>query len=343
MIRILILLLLPVMAQAETIRIATYNTELSRDGPGLLLRDIHRGDDQVMAVVAVLADTRPDIIALQGIDWDFEGLALAALANRLREAGLDYPYTFAAQPNSGLETDLDLDGDGRTNGPGDAQGWGRFTGQGGLAVMSRYPIASDQIQDLSDLLWLELPGAELPQHDAGPYPSEPAQNVQRLSSVAHWIVPIETSVGQLDLMTFHASPPVFDGPEDRNGLRNKDEIRLWSAVMDGAVGRKPDRLFVIAGDANLDPVRGDGRKEAIREFLNDPRLQDPSPADPSGDLTTVVWKMVGPMRVDYVLPSAQWQVVDSGVHWPVAGSEERETAESASRHRLIWVDMTLPR
>ncbi|WP_109311306.1 endonuclease/exonuclease/phosphatase family protein [Ruegeria sp. AU67] len=343
MIRILILLLLPVVAQAETIRIATYNTELSRDGPGLLLRDIRRGDDQVMAVAAVLAATRPDIIALQGIDWDFEGLALAALANRLREAGLDYSYTFAAQPNSGLETDLDLDGDGRTHGPGDAQGWGRFTGQGGLAVMSRYPIASDQVQDLSNLLWVELPGAELPQHDADPYPSEQAQNVQRLSSVAHWVVPIETPAGRLDLMTFHASPPVFDGPEDRNGLRNKDEIRLWSAVMDGEVGRKPDRLFVIACDANLDPVRGDGRKEAIREFLNDPRLQDPSPADPSGDLTTVVWKTVGPMRVDYVLPSAQWQVVDSGVHWPAAGSEERESAESASRHRLIWVDLTLPR
>ncbi|WP_108861674.1 endonuclease/exonuclease/phosphatase family protein [Ruegeria sp. Alg231-54] len=343
MIRILILLLLPVVAQAETIRIATYNTELSRDGPGLLLRDIRRGDGQVMAVVAVLAATRPDIIALQGIDWDFEGLALAALENQLREAGLDYSYTFAAQPNSGLETDLDLDGDGRTHGPGDAQGWGRFTGQGGLAVMSRYPIASDQVQDLSNLLWLELPGAELPRHDAGPYPSEQAQNVQRLSSVAHWIVPIETPAGQLDLITFHAAPPVFDGPEDRNGLRNKDEIRLWSAVMDGEVGRKPDRLFVIAGDANLDPARGDGRKEAIREFLNDPRLQDPSPEDPLGDLTTVVWKMVGPMRVDYVLPSIYWQVADSGVHWPAADTEERKTAESASRHRLIWVDLILPR
>ncbi|WP_170428613.1 endonuclease/exonuclease/phosphatase family protein [Ruegeria arenilitoris] len=343
MTRILILLLLPFMAQAETVRIATYNTELSRDGPGLLLRDIRRGDAQVSAVVGVLTETRPDILALQGIDWDFEGQAVSALVGQLKDAGLDYPFVFAAQPNSGIVTDLDLDGDGRTSGPGDAQGWGRFTGQGGLAVLSRYPIATDQVQDFSTLLWRDLPGAELPSLDGAPYPSEHAQRIQRLSAVAHWIVPIETPTGQLDLMTFHAAPPVFDGPEDRNGLRNRDEIRLWSAVLDGKVGREPDGPFVIAGDANLDPARGDGRKEAIRGLLNDPRLNDPLPGDPNGDQTTVVWKAVGPMRVDYVLPSSHWTVTDAGVHWPAAGTEARDIAEKASRHRLVWVDLTLPR
>ncbi|MCG7521660.1 endonuclease/exonuclease/phosphatase family protein [Ruegeria sp. Ofav3-42] len=339
MIRILILLLLPVLAQAETVRVATYNTELSRDGPGLLLRDIRRGETQVMAVVDVLAQAHPDIVALQSIDWDLDGLALSALADRLRENGVDYPYQFAIQPNSGMETELDLDGDGRTHGPGDAQGWGRFTGQGGLAVLSRYPIALEEAQDFSTVLWRDLPGAELPATDAGPYPSEQAQSIQRLSSVAHWILPINTPVGPLDLMTFHAAPPVFDGPEDRNGLRNRDEIRLWSAVLDGKLGHTPGGPFVIAGDANLDPFRGDGRKEAILGLLADQRLQDPQPGDPAGALTTVVWKSVGPMRVDYVLPSAHWTVVDAGVYWPAASTKEREAAEAASRHRLVWVDL----
>lgn len=339
MIRILVLLLLPVLAQAETVRVATYNTELSRDGPGLLLRDIRREDAQVMAVVDVVVAAHPDIIALQGIDWDLDGLTLSALADRLRENGVDYPYQFANQPNSGLETELDLDGDGRTHGPGDAQGWGRFTGQNGLAVLSRYPIAMQEAQDFSTVLWRELPGAELPVTDAGPYPSEQAQSIQRLSSVAHWVLPIDTPVGPLDLMTFHAAPPVFDGPEDRNGLRNKDELRLWSAVLDGKLGPGRKGPFVIAGDANLDPTRGDGRKEAILELLADQRLQDPKPADPNGKLTTVVWKSVGPMRVDYVLPSTHWTVVEAGVYWPAAGTKERETAESASRHRLVWVDL----
>jgi len=342
MIRIILLLLLPVLAQAETVRIATFNTELSRDGPGLLLRDIRQGDAQVQAVVDILAATRPDIIALQGIDWDQKGQALTALSGLLREAGLDYPYFFAAQPNSGRETSLDLNGDGRTHGPADSQGWGRFTGQGGMAVLSRYSIRQHAVQDFTGLLWRDLPGAQLPATEDGPFPSEAAQNIQRLPSVGHWIVPVDTPIGPLDLMTFHAAPPVFDGPEDRNGLRNRDEIRLWSAVLSGELGYKPESPFVIAGDANLDPAYGEGRKEAIRALLSHPRLQDPQPRDPSGALTTVVWKAVGEMRVDYVLPSVDLHVKDAGVFWPEAGTPLRGSAELASRHRLIWVDVTAP-
>lgn len=340
MIRILVLLLLPVMAQAQTVRIATYNTELGRDGPGLLLRDIRRSDPQVMAVVEVLVATRPDIVTLQGIDWDLNAEALSALTEQLHTQGLDYPHHFAAQPNAGLETPLDLNGDGRTHGPADAQGWGRFTGQGGLAVLSRYPIHFDGVLEFTDLLWRDLPGAQLPVTDKGPFPSEEAQSIQRLSAVAHWIVPVDTPIGTLDLMTFHAAPPVFDGPEDRNGLRNRDEIRLWSVVLDGQLGRKPDASFVIAGDANLDPEQGEGRNEAIRALLTDPRLQDPRPADVSGALTTVEWKAVGEMRVDYVLPSADLQITGSGVFWPAPDLPMRAAAEQASRHRLVWVDVT---
>lgn len=342
MIRILLLLLVPVMAQAQTVRIATYNTELSRDGPGLLLRDVRRVDPQVQAVVDVLVATQADIVALQGIDWDRDGQALQALADHLRSAGLDYPYHFAAQPNAGVETGLDLNGDGRTHGPADAQGWGRFTGQGGLAVLSRHAIHTHDVQDFSQLLWRDLPGAQLPVTNDGPFPSEQAQRIQRLSAVAHWIVPIDSPIGPLDLMTFHAAPPVFDGPEDRNGLRNRDEVRLWSVVLDGQLGQKPDGPFVIAGDANLDPLRGDGRSGTMRALLDDPRLQDPRPADQVGALTTVEWKAVGKMRVDYVLPSSDLQVVGSGIFWPASDDPLRAAAELASRHRLVWVDVTTP-
>ncbi|WP_170334581.1 endonuclease/exonuclease/phosphatase family protein [Ruegeria arenilitoris] len=342
MIRALLLLLVPVMAQAQVVRVASFNTELSRDGPGLLLRDIRRGDAQVQAVVDVLVAARPDIVTLQSIDWDLNAEALTALTDLLYAQGLNYPYHFAAQPNAGLETSLDLNGDGLTHGPADAQGWGRFTGQGGLAVLSRYPIQLEGVQDFTNLLWRDLPGAQLPVTDDGPFPSEEAYNIQRLSAVAHWIVPVDTPIGVLDLMTFHAAPPVFDGPEDRNGLRNRDEIRLWSSVLEGEIGRRPDGPFVIAGDANLDPERGEGRREAIRALLSDPRLQDPRPTDVSGALTTVEWKAVGEMRVDYVLPSADLQVTGSGVFWPAPDTPLRTTAEQASRHRLVWVDVTSP-
>ncbi len=339
MIRALFVLLLPIAAQADTLRVATFNTELSRDGPGILLRDIRRGDPQVDAVVQVLTAVQPDVVALQGIDWDYDGLALTALAESLREAGLDYPNQYAAQPNSGLATDLDLDGDGKTHGPGDSQGWGRFTGHNGIAVLSRYPIIDETVVSYSEILWRDVPGATLPETEGIPFPSAPAQATQRLSSSAHWLVPIQSPLGRINLMTFHASPPVFDGPEDRNGLRNADEIRLWSQVLSGAMGPKPAGPFVIAGDANLDPEEGDGRKEAILDLLSNPAIQDAQPKDPSGTLATVEWKGVGAMRVDYVLPSADWQVVDAGVFWPDADSDERTIAEAASRHRLVWVDL----
>lgn len=338
MIRALVLMLLPMAAQADTIRIATFNTELSRDGPGLLLRDIQRGDPQVAAVVEVLTATRPDIVALQGIDWDLDSLALSALASALKDAGLNYPHQFAEQPNTGLETDIDLDGNGQTHEPRDAQGWGRFTGQGGLAVLSRFPIAVPEVTSFTDMLWQDLPGATLPKVNGSPFPSKQAQAIQRLSSTAHWMIPIEAPDGRLNLMTFHATPPVFDGPEDRNGLRNRDETQLWSLLLDGAFGPAPERRFVIAGDANVDPKLGDGRKDAIRALLSDPRLQDPQPKARDGSLTTVTWKGVGDRRVDYILPSADWLVEDAGVFWPDTAGHE--PAATASRHRLVWVDLS---
>ncbi len=342
MIRALILLMLPLAAQAETVRVATYSTELSRKGPGLLLRDIQRDDAQVQAVVDVLVAVQPDILALQGIDWDMDGLALIALIDELRAAGLDYPHHFVAQPNTGIDSGLDLDGDGRTQGPGDSQGWGLFTGHGGLAVLSRYEIAQDETQDFASLLWSELPGAELPVVHGAPYPSAQAQAVQRLSSTGHWVVPVTTPFGRLNLMTFHATPPVFDGPEDRNGLRNRDEIRFWSLLLDRQLGPVPGGPFVIAGDANLDPGKSDGRTETIAALISDPRLQDPQPKTAGGDTATVNWKAAGELRVDYVLPSADLQVVNSGVFWPSPEDPLRETAQRASRHRLVWVDITLP-
>ena len=56
------------LVHADPTRIATYNTELGRKGPGLLLRDIRRGDDQVKAVLQVLVQADADILALQSVD-----------------------------------------------------------------------------------------------------------------------------------------------------------------------------------------------------------------------------------------------------------------------------------
>ena len=154
-------------------------------------------------------------------------------------------------------------------------------------------------------------------------------NVQRLSTIAHVEYRIHLpDRDPLTLMIFHATPPVFDGPEDRNGRRNHDEITFWRYRLDGAFGPPPDPPFVVAGAANLAPVGSDGRAEAIKALLADPRLQDPS------GLTgqpTVDWPHPGPgaLRVDYILPSTSLTVLDAGV----------ATDPKASRHALIWVDI----
>lgn len=356
MLRILLLAVMLALSgagsvHAETLRIATYNTELSRRGPGLLLQDILKGEDQVAAVVAVVKAADPDVILLTDFDHDTEGHALAAFAALFDDA---YPFTFAGPPNAGVASGLDLDGNGRLGEARDSQGYGRFTGQGGMAVLSRLPLG--EVRDFSGFLWADLPGAIPPEVDGAPFPSAEAHAAQRLSSVAHWDVPVETSGGPLHLMAFHATTPVYDGPEDLNGRRNHDEIAFWLRLLDGDLpSPPPEGPVVVIGDANLDPVDGDGRRAAIRALLDDPRLQDPKPASAGGraaanpehlgdpGLDTADWgdPKPGNLRVDYVLPDAGLRVVDAGVVWPADG-EMAATVETASRHRLVWVDVEMP-
>ncbi|MEX0310192.1 MAG: endonuclease/exonuclease/phosphatase family protein, partial [Tateyamaria sp.] len=124
----------------------------------MFLRDLIRGeDDQINAVLAVIARADADVLALQGIDYDLTAEALGRFAGA---AG--YDHYFALRPNTGRPTGLDMDGDGRLGGPRDAQGYGRFSGQGGMAILSRLPVDAANVQDLSDLLWVDVPEARLP-------------------------------------------------------------------------------------------------------------------------------------------------------------------------------------
>ena len=109
------------------------------------------------------------------------------------------------------------------------------------------------------------------------------------------------------------------------------------------VGDPITTAFIIAGDANLDAYAGDGQREAMIALLDDPRLQDPKPLgnSPRHAMDTVDWSEPTPgnMRVDYVLPSTHWQVINSGVVWPKSDDPIANTVAVASRHRLVWVDL----
>ncbi len=288
----------------------------------------------------------PDVLVLTDFDHDYDQVALSAFAD---VSG--YPHFFSLPPNAGVPTGLDLDGNGRLGEARDAQGYGRFTGDGGMAILSRFPILAEDVADHSALVWQDMQNAQRPTTM-----TDEVAKVQRLSSSGHWVVPVGAPEGQFDLLASSHTPPVFDGPEDRNGLRNHDELALWGQILDGTFG-PPPKDFIFAANFNLDPQDGEGLKTAMRDFLGDPRVQDPKPrssgaedaASPGhqGDpgLDTADWAETGPgnLRVSYVLPAATWEVVDAGVFWPrpddpdaaLLGREGR----AAGPHHLVWVDV----
>ena len=330
-------------------RVALFHTELSRDGPGLLYRDLIRGGDaQIDAVVRVLGHIDADILVLGGIDHDHAGLAIGALADRLG----GYPYVFHRPPNRGLATGADLNRDGRLGGPDDALGFGPFRGSEGLAVLSRLPLAAEDVDDRTVLPWIELADHIAPDGTTA---------LERVSTTAHWRLPVDwPGGGRTDLVIWHATPPVFDGREDRNGRRNHDEARLAHDMVGAATNP-----VIVAAFANLDPVDGAGRPGALLALLTDGKLWDRPPTsaggaaaskadgganlrqrgDPAQD--TVDWpdgpNRPGNLRVDLLVPDRAFEVSASGVFWPEEPDLFGRDVRKASRHRVVWMDLVLDR
>ena len=303
-------------AMAKDLRIAFWNVELTRKGPGLLLRDITRGGDAgIDAVLRGIDGLNADILVLGGIDFDAGGLALAALNERLARP---FAHVQPLRPNTGLPSGFDLDGNGRRDEARDAIGFGTFPGQGGMALLSSLPIETGASRDFNAFLWADLPGTLRP---AGMPDSLP------LSTTGHHDSAVVLPDGRmLHLLTWHATTPAFDGPEDRNGRRNHDETAFWSSLLAGALPFPPPKPpFILIGQANSDPEKGDGLPAAIRALLAHPALQDPLPLADTVDYGGTI----GPLRVSYILPSSDLTVTGSG----------RGAAIGDRRHRPIWVKL----
>lgn len=303
-------------AWADPVRIGFWNAELERRGPGLLLQDLGKsGVEDIDAALRLIEELNADVLVLSGVDYDATGAALGAL-----NAGLTspYPYLRALRPNSGIPSGADLNGDGQTDGPADALAFGFFPGQGGMAVLSRLSPRPDGDRDFSQFLWRDLPANRFPAAYRG------LQDRLPLSSRGHYVTGLVLPGGRaLDLLTWHGTTPAFDGPGDENGRRNADETAFWSLYLKGALPLPPPAdLFVLLGQANTDPAKGDGDKTAIQTLLSDPALQDVL----SGD-TVDFGRDIGPLRVSYLLPSARLQVVGSG----------RLDVPDGVRHRPIWI------
>ncbi|SMX40075.1 endonuclease/exonuclease/phosphatase family protein [Octadecabacter ascidiaceicola] len=322
----------------------------------MLLRDLLAHEDpQIAAILAVVNRVNPDILLLTDFDYDAGGVGMATFSEGLHRP---YEFQYSAQPNAGVQTGLDVDGNGYTGDARDALGYGRFFGDGGMALFSRYPILTESITDLTDLFWRDVPGRELPTLNGAAFPSEKVLDVLPVSSTGHWIVPIDVDGAVISLFAYSATAPVFDGPEDFNGLRNRDELRVWEAVLDGSL-QADFTSPVVIGNVNADPFDGEGIRGGIGRVLTHPNLQDPmqrsvgavisADRDHVGDpaFDTADWPEDGPgnLRVSYVLPSREMEVIDAGVFWPapddLAAGLLGSDGLAAGPHHLVWVDVRL--
>jgi len=283
------------------VRFATFNASLNRNAAGQALIDLSTpGNAQADAVAEIIQRVRPEVLLINEFDYEpGHALAEAFQDNYLSlshngAAPIHYPYVFVAPSNTGIASGFDLNNNGAIvttpGAPGygdDSFGFGQFPGQFGMAVFSQHPIDYAAVRTFQTFLWKDMPGAMLPDDPATPAPADwysPAEKaVFRLSSKSHWDVPITVGGKTVHFLVSHPTPPVFDGPEDRNGTRNHDEIRFWADYVspgrrsgyiydDAGVrgGLEPGQLFVIAGDQNSDPLDGDSIPGSIQQLLDHP-------------------------------------------------------------------------
>src|SRR5918995_43688 len=141
-------------------------------------------------------------------------------------APIEYPYRFVAPSNTGIPSGFDLNNDGSIGGPDDALRFGVFPRQFGMAVYSMHPIVLDDVRTFQTFLWADMPAALLPDDPAtaapGDWFSAAELGAVRLSSKSHWDLPVDIEGRPVHFLVSHPTPPVFDGPEDRNGRRNHD-------------------------------------------------------------------------------------------------------------------------
>lgn len=371
-----------------SVRFATFNASLNRFNLGDLANDLSTPNNaQAAAVAEIIQRANPDVVLINEFDYDPAAAELFR-SNYLEVAHhgagpVEYPYLFIAESNTGVPSGFDLNNNGVIGGPDDAYGFGFFPGQYGMLVLSKYPIRTDAVRTFQHFLWKDMPGALLPDDPSTPAPADwysPAElDVFRLSSKSHWDVPVDVGGTTVHFLVSHPTPPVFDGPEDRNGTRNFDEIRFWADYITpgaggyiyddegGWGGLHPGSKFVIAGDQNADPFDGDSIPGAAQQLLNNPRTNTtvtPESAgaveatalqgganlahlsDPRFDTADFADTAPGNLRADYVLPSRELRILGSAVFWPVQADPLSSLTGvfpfPSSDHRLVWVDVHVP-
>jgi hypothetical protein len=356
-------------ADDDSVRFSTFNASLNRFFEGQLAMDLSTPNNQQAKNVAeTIQRYRPDVLLIN--EFDFWAQDPQRPVDLFRDNYLevsqhgaapitDFDFSFIAPSNTGISSGKDLNNNGVIDTtPGDTAygddsfGFGEFPGKFGMVVYSKYPIDTANVRTFQTFLWKDMPGNLMPV----PFYSPDEVAIFRLSSKSHWDVPIRIGKKTVHFLVSHPTPPVFDGPEDRNGRRNNDEIRFWADYVmpsragyiydDEGVrgGLHPGELFVIAGDQNSDPLDGDSIPGSIQQLLDHPLVNTKeTPSSLGGPWASRVQNVLntthrsnplydtadfcdtpafppcsgpGNLRADYVLPRKNLQIVGSGIFWP---------------------------
>ncbi len=218
------------------------------------------------------------------------------------------------------------------------------------------------------------------------FSDEEWQNL-RLSSKNHVDAPIriptQSGVKTIHALLSHPTPPAFDTFSDNNKYRNSDENLFWlhyisnndaNVLYDdkGQYGGLGKESFVLMGDLNADTTWGrttDERFNGIQQLMFHPLVnqkvtridgnhfptslgaeQEPNKRNhPLPKIRTATFGS----KADYSVPSADLQVLDSGVYWPAESESGRllfndprigqrgTDKEVSSDHRLVWVTLDI--
>ena len=380
----------------SSIRFCTFNVTLNRFDRGTPIPTLlsNQAADAPRRIAEIIQRIRPDVLLLNEFDYDetnpngvgsapqlFQQNFLSVRQNisdptKDAQPAISYAYRYVAPVNTGYSSGFDYDRNGTLDTtPGtvpygtDCFGFGRWPGQYGMVIYSKFPIQTADVRTFQKVLWKDIPGAVLPDFAGTPAVPEDWYSTAalagfRISSKSHWDVPISINSHIVHLLVDHPTPPTFDDTEDRNGRRNHDEIKLWADYLspqtsryikdDAGVagGLAEDERFVIMGDHNADPFKGESYLAAIRQILDHPRvnsLYSPyrSQQTPPFPFGTGYFNHSGydtstfNLRVDYVLPSKLGMGVLSGyIYWPVS-PDATASLITVSDHRPVQLTMLL--
>ncbi len=165
-------------------------------------------------MAAVIQSVRPDILLLNEIDYQADSQVVNAFAKQYLAVAqhdltpIEYPYVYSAPSNTGIDSSLDLNQNGKLHEPDDSWGYGSYPGQYAFAILSRYPIESTSTRTFQNFRWSQLPGAIKPIHPETkqPYFNDELWKQLRLSSKNHVDVSIDIHGHTLHVLASHPTP-----------------------------------------------------------------------------------------------------------------------------------------